>query len=145
MNNPQMNDLLKWSIENSDVTRNDPNAPPPTTRLNPDVLQQLLGGPAPPSDAEMMKNMIARVTSSDYSIEEKRDAMEHFETLVQGIDNANNIAALSLWEPLMEQLLHDDAELRSWTAWSVGTAVENNIKAQERVSLWTDLCLADHD
>lgn len=143
MNNPQLNDLLKWGIENSDATRNDPNAPPPTTQLNPDVLQQLLGGPAPPSDAEVMKDMMGRVTSSDYSIEEKRHAMEHFETLVQGIDNANNIAALSLWEPLVEQLLHDDAELRSWAAWSVGTAVENNSKAQERVSSLANPSFAD--
>jgi len=134
MADPNINNMLKWSIENSDATLNDPSAPPPTAQFNPAVLQQLMGGPAPPSDAETMKKMIGRATSDEYSLEEKRYAMEHFETLVQGIDNANNIAPLSLWEPLVELLKHEDAEMRSWAAWSVGTAVENNIKAQERVS-----------
>jgi hypothetical protein len=133
MDDPNINNMLKWSIENSDATLKDPNAPPPKAEFNPAVLQQLLGGPAPPSDAETMKKMMGRAHSSEYSLEEKRYAMEHFETLVQGIDNANNIAALSLWQPLVDLLEHEDAEMRSWAAWSVGTAVENNVTAQERV------------
>ena len=51
----QLNDLLKWSIENSDATRNDPNAqvaPGGGTQLSPDVLNAIMGGP---SEADLMK------------------------------------------------------------------------------------------
>ncbi|KAF2688504.1 Hsp70 nucleotide exchange factor FES1 [Lentithecium fluviatile CBS 122367] len=133
MNDPRVNDLLKWSIENSEASRKDPNAPKPKTKFNPSILEQMLGGAAPPSDAETMKNRMAMVTSADTTIEQKRRALEDFETLVQGIDNANNIEALRLWTPLVEQLEHKDAGVRMWAAWSVGTAVENNVKAQKRL------------
>ncbi|KAJ4287584.1 hsp70 nucleotide exchange factor fes1 [Kalmusia sp. IMI 367209] len=134
MNNPRMNDLLKWGIENSEASRNDPNAPKdPNTQLDPQTLQEILSGISAPSDAEMMKRKMEVITQPDYTLDQKVDAFEDFEMLVQGIDNANNLESLKLWTPLIEQLEHEEPDLRKYAAWCAGTAVENNIKAQERL------------
>ena len=137
MNNPKFNDLLKWGIENSEASRNDPDAPKnPNTQLDPQTLQEILTGLSAPSDAEMMKRKMTVITQPEYTLEDKVNAFEDFEMLVQGIDNANNLEPLKLWDPLIEQLEHEEADLRKWAAWCAGTAVENNPKSQERVS-WT--------
>jgi hsp70-interacting protein len=34
---------------------------------------------------------------------------------------------------LVDQLDHEEAELRKYAAWCIGTAIENNPRAQERV------------
>ncbi|KAF1967396.1 Fes1-domain-containing protein [Bimuria novae-zelandiae CBS 107.79] len=134
MNNPKFNDLLKWGIENSEASRNDPNAPKnPNTQLDPQTLQEILSGISGPSDAEMMKRKMEVITQPNYTLDQKLQAFEDFEMLVQGIDNANNLEPLKLWMPLIEQLEHEEAELRKYAAWCAGTAVENNVKAQERL------------
>ncbi|KAK7741052.1 hsp70 nucleotide exchange factor fes1 [Cytospora paraplurivora] len=160
-----LNALLKWSIEaqtagtgntNGD-TNGDANgtsnravavptpaegaetqavaaAPAPATRsdLTPDILAALLGGP---SDADLMKESMAVITSSDpeVSLENKLIAFDNFEQLIESLDNANNMATLSLWGPLLAQLGHAEAEVRKYAAWCVGTAVQNNEKSQERL------------
>ncbi|KAF2443601.1 Fes1-domain-containing protein [Karstenula rhodostoma CBS 690.94] len=136
MSNPKFNDLLKWGIENSEASRNDPNAPKnPNTQLDPQTLQEILSGMSGPSDAEMMKYKMDVIQHPDATLEQKVIAFEDFEMMIQGIDNANNIESLKLWAPLIEQLGHEEAELRKYAAWCAGTAVENNVKAQERLLL----------
>src|ERR1700753_1911642 len=130
-----LNELLRWGIENSDATREDPSAQ--TSRdasrgLNQEVLDALLGGP---TDADLMKEAMAIIKSSDASLENKLTAFDNFEQLVENIDNANNIEALKLWEPLLAELQNNEPELRAMAAWCIGTAVQNNIKAQEKVRL----------
>ena len=135
MSNPKFNDLLKWGIENSEASRNDPNAPKnPNTQLDAQTLQEILSGMSAPSDAEMMKRKMEVITQPDYTLDQKVGAFEDFEMLVEGIDNANNLESLKLWTPLIEQLEHEEVDLRKYAAWCIGTAVENNVKAQERVS-----------
>jgi hsp70-interacting protein len=135
MSNPKFNELLKWGIENSEASRNDPNAPKsPNTQLDPQTLQEILSGMSGPSDAEIMKGKMQVITHPDCTLEQKLIAFEDFEMLIQGIDNANNIESLKLWAPLIEQLENEEADLRKYAAWCAGTAVENNVKAQERVS-----------
>ena len=135
MNNPKFNDLLKWGIENSEASRNDPDAPKnPNTQLDAQTLQEILTGMSGPSDAEVMKMKMEVITQPDYTLDQKVLAFEDFEMLVQGIDNANNLEPLKLWMPLIEQLENPEPELRKYAAWCAGTAVENNIKSQERVS-----------
>lgn len=135
MSNPKFNDLLKWGIENSEASRNDPDAPKnPNTKFDPQVLQEILSGMSGPSDAEMMKHKMEVITHPDCTLDQKVGAFEDFEMLVQGIDNANNLEPLKLWVPLIEQLDNEEADLRKYAAWCAGTAVENNVKAQERVS-----------
>ncbi|KAK7187039.1 hypothetical protein DPSP01_005900 [Paraphaeosphaeria sporulosa] len=136
MNNPKFNDLLKWGIENSEVSRNDPNAPKnPNTQLDPQTLQEILSGMSGPSDADMMKYKMEVIQHPEATLEQKVIAFEDFEMMIQGIDNANNLEPLKLWTPLIEQLEHEEADLRKYAAWCAGTAVENNVKAQERLLL----------
>jgi hsp70-interacting protein len=133
MADPRLNELLKWSIEQSEATKNDPNAPPAKTQLTPELMAALMGGP---SDADLMKASMEIITSDnaeEVSLDDKLVAFDNFEQLIENLDNANNIANLSLWTPLLEQLKHDEREMRKMAAWCVGTAVQNNEKTQERL------------
>ncbi|KAL8952579.1 MAG: hypothetical protein Q9222_001533 [Ikaeria aurantiellina] len=133
---PGMNQLLKWSIENSDSTRNDPVAAtdPKAERssgqgLTYETVKSLMGGP---SDAELMKQSMAAIQSAEVSLENKVIAFDNFEQLIEIVDNANNMETLGLWSPLVAELNGSEAELRRMAAWCIGTAVQNNIKSQER-------------
>lgn len=133
MADPRMNNLLKWSIENSSVTRDDPNAPRSNRELDPEALRALLDGMTGPSDAEMMLRKMAIIMDAEMSLEDRVGAFDDFEMLIENLDNANNMENLGLWTKLVEQLDQEHAELRKYAAWCAGTAVENNVKAQERV------------
>ncbi|KAL8909996.1 MAG: hypothetical protein Q9171_004691 [Xanthocarpia ochracea] len=133
---PGMNQLLKWSIENSETTRDDPTAStdPKAKRssgrgLSQEAIKSLMGGP---SDAELMKLSMAAIKSPDVSLDNKLVAFDNFEQLIEIVDNANNLESLSLWTPLVAELSNAEAEIRRMAAWCVGTAVQNNIKSQER-------------
>jgi len=65
-------------------------------------------------------------------LENKLIAFDNFEQLVENIDNANNLEPLKLWEPLLKELENEEGELRAMAAWCIGTAVQNNEKAQEK-------------
>ena len=129
-----MNQLLKWSIENSEnpsadpTSTTDPKAERPSGRpLNAEALNSLLGGP---SDADLMKDSIAAIQSPQVGLADKLVAFDNFEQLIENLDNANNMEVLGLWAPLVQLLESDEAELRRYAAWCVGTAVQNNVKAQ---------------
>ncbi|KAL8924267.1 MAG: hypothetical protein Q9172_002740 [Xanthocarpia lactea] len=133
---PGMNQLLKWSIENSETTRDDPTAStdPKAKRsygpgLSQEAIKSLMGGP---SDAELMKLSMAAIKSPDVSLDNKLVAFDNFEQLIEIVDNANNLESLALWTPLVAELSNAEAEIRRMAAWCVGTAVQNNIKSQER-------------
>lgn len=78
---------------------------------------------------------MAAILHRDVPLPDKLTAFDNFEQLVEGIDNANNMEVLGLWEPLVGLLDSAEGELRKWAAWCLATAVSNNVKAQERVSL----------
>ena len=136
-----MNQLLKWSIENSQTPSSDPSsttdpkAERPSGRpLNAEAINSLMGGP---TDADLMKESMAAVLSPDITLGNKITAFDNFEQLIETIDNANNMEALGLWAPLINLLRSEEAELRKYAAWCVGTAVQNNVKAQAKL-LTTD-------
>lgn len=89
-----------------------------------------MGGP---SDADLMKEAMAIVISDETTPEAKMTAFDNFEQLVENLDNANNMEPLGLWTPLLGQLDNEDADMRRMAAWCVGTAVQNNVKSQERL------------
>ncbi|EEQ90117.1 hypothetical protein RJZ56_006782 [Blastomyces dermatitidis] len=125
-----MNNLLKWSIENSvPKTSDDNNNPPRAPRaLSPTALQRILLNA--PSDAELMKNAMAAIRSPATSLDDKLIAFDNFEQLVENLDNANNLGVLGLWEPLVEELAAEEGGRRMMGAWCIGTAVQNNVGAQ---------------
>ncbi|KAH9910084.1 Fes1-domain-containing protein [Xylariomycetidae sp. FL2044] len=125
-----LNELLKWSIENSENSTSDPNAP--KTTLSPEALAALMGAP---SDAELMQSNMATVTSSDPSVTlaDRLTALDNLEQMIESLDNANLLSRLGLWTPLLELLGHEEADVRRMAAWCVGTAVQNNEPCQERL------------
>ena len=144
MADARLNDLLKWGIENSDTAREASNIPPrpgdPRQGINADALAALFGGP---TDADHMLAAMNAVTSPDLDLENKLTALDNFNMLIEDLNNANNMENLSLqadnkekrglWLPLLEQLKHDEAEMRRMAAWCVGTAVQNNEKTQKKL------------
>lgn len=128
---PGMNELLKWSVENSAATAADPaTQPPQRSALPADAMNVLFGGP---SDADLMKASIYAVqcTDPEVTVEDKVIAFDNFEQLIENLDNANNIEPLQLWKPLLECLAHEEKEIRKMAAWCVGTAIQNNEKSQK--------------
>ena len=149
--NKGLNELLKWSIENStttptgvtssggnnnnDTAAQDTGAQAQAPRnLDPELLAQLLGGP---SDAELMQAAVAHVvageTDGEVTLESRLTALDNLEQLVESLDNANLLGPLGLWTPLLGLLGHAEPALRRMAAWCVGTAVQNNAPAQERL------------
>ncbi|KAK4189599.1 nucleotide exchange factor Fes1-domain-containing protein [Podospora australis] len=135
-----LNNLLKWSIEHSTPSTTSAQTEPSTapisspapvqSNLNPEILAALMGGP---SEAELMKAAMEVLHDPESDLENKLIAFDNFEQMIENLDNANNIANLSLWTPLLSLLSHDESEIRRYAAWCVGTAVQNNIKSQERL------------
>lgn len=148
-----MNQLLKWSIENSETpsadptSTTDPKAERPSGRpINAEALNALLGGP---TDADLMKESMAAILSPHIALQDKLVAFDNFEQLIENLDNANNMEVLGLWAPLVQLLKNDEAELRRYAAWCVGTAVQNNAKSQQKLlaldamSVLTNLSIED--
>ncbi|GES62840.1 Hsp70 nucleotide exchange factor fes1 [Aspergillus terreus] len=128
-----MNKILKWSIQNSTNVSSDQNAAAAdaTSRgLTPEMMATLFGGP---SDADLMKASMEALRSDEVDLENKLVAFDNFEQLIESIDNANNLEPLGLWTPLVELLRHEEADMRRMAAWCVGTAVQNNEKAQDKL------------
>lgn len=135
MNDPGLNNLLKWGIQNSEASRTavaTEDQPPP--KLDAEALQRLMSGMAGPSDADLMKQSMHVIQNEEAELEHRVTAFDNLEQLIENLDNANNLEALGLWMPLVEQLANNEPELRRYAAWCCGTAVQNNIKTQERVS-----------
>lgn len=128
---PQLNKLLKWSVENSGapVAGADPSATP-SRSLDPEVLASLFGGP---SEADLMKESMSAILSTDpeMTMEARMIAFDNFEQLIENLDNANLMEPLALWAPLISLLSSEESELRMMAAWCIGTAVQNNEKSQK--------------
>ena len=143
---PGMNNLLNWSLQNSANAPNgqqDPSTTESSNALDPrstelseravnqDALRALMGGP---SESEMMVSSMSAIRSPDVSLDDKLIAFDNFEQLIESIDNANNMESLGLWTPLIATLKDSqESELRRYAAWCIGSAVQNNVKAQEKL------------
>ncbi|KAL5351845.1 hsp70 nucleotide exchange factor fes1 [Pseudogymnoascus australis] len=133
--NPELNKILKWSVENSAApvangavaTDATPRAP---STLDPQVLASLFGGP---SEADLMKDSMSAILSTDpeMTMEARMIAFDNFEQLIENLDNANLMEPLKLWQPLISLLSSDESDLRMMAAWCIGTAVQNNEKSQK--------------
>ena len=131
----KLNELLKWGIENTDTSAAAAPAPPSGNdiqNLDPELLKAIMGGP---SDAELMKEAIEVITTTDpeVTMDNKLIAFDNFEQLIENLDNANNMEKLGLWTPLLSLLEHSEEDLRRMAAWCVGTAVQNNETSQARL------------
>ncbi|KAI7506214.1 hypothetical protein KC367_g236 [Hortaea werneckii] len=129
-----LNQLLQWSIENSEDARNDPNQQDrdPSRGINSKMIAELMGGP---SDADLMREAMSAIVAplSQVDLENKLIAWDNFEQLIEQLDNANNMEPMGLWQPLIQQLESEIADCRAMAAWCCSTAVQNNVKSQERL------------
>ncbi|KAI8951300.1 nucleotide exchange factor Fes1-domain-containing protein [Xylaria longipes] len=132
MGDKNLNDLLRWSIESTTSGPDGTTDAAPRSTLSPEALAALMGGP---SDADLMRESMAHIVSPDpeITLESKLTAFDNLEQLIESLDNANLLAKLGLWTPLLECLAHDEDEIRLMAAWCVGTAVQNNEPSQERL------------
>lgn len=129
---PNLNELLKWSVQASTDPSSATADPQQAARtLNADALASLFSNG--PSDAEMMKDSMAAILSEDpeMDLEARLIAFDNFEQLIENLDNANLMEPLGLWPDLIGCLKHDEAEIRKYAAWCMGTAVQNNEKSQK--------------
>jgi hsp70-interacting protein len=55
--------------------------------------------------------------------------------MIELIDNANNLVALKMWEPLLELLKDKEDGIVAHVCWIIGTAVQNNLTAQAAVRI----------
>jgi hypothetical protein len=141
MADPRLNSMLKWSIENSDATRNDPTAQTSSTsNFDPEILAQIMGGP---SDAQLMVESMDVIDNEDQKLDDRLTAFDNFEQLIENLDNANNMESLKLWPRLASHLDNKEAEIRMYAAWCCAIAVQNNIKSQERVCVPLPFYLKD--
>ena len=131
MDNPNLNTILKWGIENSQVAQDTTKS---KTQLNEDAVRALFGENVK-SDADLMRESMAAVQDEELSLKNRIQAFDNFEQLIENLDNANNIEALRLWDPLVKQLQSREADLREFAAWCCSTAVQNNTRTQERVRI----------
>jgi hypothetical protein len=126
---PGLNSLLQWSVENSDAARDPDKAVSQPKSMSADALRALMGGP---SDADLMRQAMSVILNDESTHDSKMTAYDNLEQLVENIDNANNMESLGLWTPLIAQFDSSTADYRRMAAWCAGTAVQNNVKAQER-------------
>ncbi|ODN81654.1 hypothetical protein L202_02053 [Cryptococcus amylolentus CBS 6039] len=103
--------------------------------LTTEMLDLIMGK----SDSITMKEKIAYASNEENPVEERVEALDDFEMLIELIDNANNMPILKLWQPLLALLASPHPEIVAHTCWIIGTAVQNNLKAQAALYIFDAL------
>ncbi|PWN32412.1 Fes1-domain-containing protein, partial [Meira miltonrushii] len=91
------------------------------------------------SEAQMMREELSAALDTNRTESDRIQALDNFEMLIEQIDNANNITSMKMWEPLLGLLTGSQEShatspaIQVATLWIVGTAVQNNDKAQMTV------------
>lgn len=117
-------ELLNWSILNRSVEE---TPRPNLQQIDPKWLDIVMGK----QDAVRMKECMDAILDSESQLDSKLVAFDELELLVESLDNANDLAALDLWAPLLQILeTCHEPQLRRYSAWVMGTAVQNNEKSQ---------------
>lgn len=103
-----------------------PAVPAKRSDLTTEMLDLILGK----SDSITMKEKMAFALEESNSVDERVEALDDFEMLIELIDNANNMPILKLWQPLLSLLDSREDEIVAQACWIIGTAVQNNMKGQ---------------
>lgn len=125
------NELLQWSILNSATKSED--APERENEVKPEKidtkwLDVILGK----GDSVVMRECCETIQDEKKSLDEKLNALDEMEMLVEQIDNANNLKPLKLWEPLLNVFTStEEPEIKMYLAWIFGTSIQNNPTAQK--------------
>lgn len=100
-------------------------------KLSTEILDLIMGKP----DSLTMKEKMEIATNTSADVDERVQALDDFEMLIELIDNANNMAVLKLWPPLIALFDDKNDEVVQHALWIAGTAVQNNLKGQAAVSI----------
>ena len=132
MANPTPTDLLAWAVTH--IPETGPNANDTTSNTTPPVnvqeidrkwIEVILGKP----DSARMKDLITTINETS-DVDMKVAAFDELELLLESLDNANDLQPLNLWKTLISFLDDSEPKVRMYAAWVMGTAVQNNEKAQ---------------
>ncbi|KAJ3174401.1 hsp70 nucleotide exchange factor fes1 [Geranomyces variabilis] len=117
-------ELLQWGTAHSTPGE----SRPPLEPIDPKWLEVILGK----EDAIRMKDCMEIIQDAANTLYDKESAFDELEMLVESLDNANDLRPLKLWAPLIDILSNNkEPVLRKYAAWVMGTAVQNNNRAQE--------------
>jgi hsp70-interacting protein len=151
-------ELLNWATSQSAATPQSSQTDPPvrpSKTLDPSIIDAILG----PDDSTLMVDSMRAITDTSLDLDDRSlslspaayhtvalsslyslwivtktylrlTAFDNLELLVEQIDNASNLDILKLWPPLLATLSSPEPQLRRYAAWVIGTAVQNNPKAQ---------------
>lgn len=136
MANRTADELLKWGIRNAPMN---PDGTSSVSQVAADVAAGRRPDLADPglydaimgkSEAQMMQEELAVAVDTSRSVEDRCTALDNFEMLIEQVDNANNMAPMGMWPAMRALLDAQEPEIQSATAWVIGTAIQNNDKAQ---------------
>lgn len=125
-----MNPLLEWGLTHSDPQKLSQAMQPGsrTAEQSAQLLRenQALMDELMKTDAQRMKAALAKAMDVKEEVEDREDALDELEMLVESIDNANDLASTKGIAPLL-CLLEDPApSIQMHAAWVLGTSVQNN-------------------
>ncbi|SNX85772.1 related to FES1 - Hsp70 nucleotide exchange factor [Melanopsichium pennsylvanicum] len=134
-NDKNAQELLKWGLANSTAVTSAPSVEQISADIeagrrpdlaDPNLYDAIMGK----SEAQMMREELAVAVDTTRTIQDRCTALDNFEMLIEQIDNANNITSLKMWQPIISLLSASEPEIQTAAAWIVGTAIQNNDKAQ---------------
>ena len=142
-NDKNAQELLKWGLANSSSTAVGPRSGGPSIEqissdieagrrpdlADPRLYDAIMGK----SEAQMMREELSVATSTHLPLNDRLTALDNFEMLIEQIDNSNNITSMNMWSSIIQLLSAPEPEIQTAAAWIVGTAVQNNDKAQMAV------------
>ncbi|WVZ65532.1 hypothetical protein U9M48_014880, partial [Paspalum notatum var. saurae] len=134
-----LDSMLQWAIGNSDPEKLKEEAAD-VQKLSADELlkrrqeiKELMEKLKMPSDADLMKIAIADLNNSSISLEDRQRALQELLVLVEPIDNANDLDKLGGLLPVIQELNNANEEIRTTSAWVLGTASQNNALVQNQI------------
>ncbi|KAL1550550.1 hsp70 nucleotide exchange factor FES1 [Salvia divinorum] len=131
--------MLQWSIGHSDPEKLK-EAALDIERLSSQDLKQrqveikeLMDKLKTPSDAELMKIAINDLNNLSISLDDRHRALQELLILVEPIDNANELHKLGGLTAVIKDLNHSNPDIRTISAWILGTASQNNPFVQNQI------------
>ena len=129
MSKPTPTSLLAWAVANQSDPHNNESPTHPQlniSQIDPKWIEVILGKP----DSARMKELVSTILENK-DLDTRIASFDELEMLLESLDNSNDLQPLNLWKPLMELLKDEEAQIRMYSAWTMGTAVQNNEKSQE--------------
>lgn len=131
--------MLQWAIGHSDVEKlkekanNVQRSSPAELKQRQLEIKELMEKLKVPSDAELMKVAIDNLSNYSISLEDRQRALNELLILVEAIDNANDLDKLGGLVAVSRELDNSESEIRTTSAWILGTAGQNNAPVQNQI------------